>query len=155
MGVLDGEEIPPTYYELPHELTLAAKVEDKECYFKARSGEWEEGSPGFVISFSPDTHAPSSDTDIGRFPAIVCWATTFITISPSVFDSPFAVQGRTWDNTANTEMVNLCKRAISSRTLSFSTATFLWTCGLQPQRTLRYRHRQGRSKGEVDVCGGP
>ncbi|KAL0467208.1 hypothetical protein QR685DRAFT_574662 [Neurospora intermedia] len=55
MGVLDGEEIPPTYYELPHELTLAAKVED-ECYFKARLfGEWEEGSPGFVISFPP-TH---------------------------------------------------------------------------------------------------
>ena len=122
-----------------------------------RRGCLENGKKGLPDSSFPftDTHAPSFDTDIGRFPAIVCWATTFITISPSVFDSPFAVQGRAWDNTANTEMVNLCKRAISSRTLSFSTATFPWTCGLQPQRTLRYRHRQGRSKGKVDVCGGP
>lgn len=156
MGVLDGEVTPTIYYGLPHELTLAAKVEEGSAVSRRGHGDWEEGSLGFIISFSPThTHTTIHRYRYWSFPSrCLLGYNLLLLFSPSVFDS-FAVFGRAWDNTANTEMVNLCKRAISNRTLSGSMATSLWTCGLQLQRTLGYRHRQGRSEGKVDVVGGP
>lgn len=55
MGVLDGEVTPTIYYGLPHELPLAAKVEEGSAVLRRGHGDWDEGSLGFIISFSP-TH---------------------------------------------------------------------------------------------------
>ncbi|KAK3499846.1 uncharacterized protein B0T23DRAFT_27365 [Neurospora hispaniola] len=48
MGVLDGEESPPTYYELPHELTWLQKWKTRSAI--SRRGCLENGKKGLPDS---------------------------------------------------------------------------------------------------------